>query len=152
MGICNCKQYYKIHKLNSATNEMPLFSFNGKNCYAKIVDIYDGDTFKACIYHNNKIIKINCRALGYDSYEIKPRLNIKNREEHIKKAKDAKDYFKSQVNYPNGLVYLKCHKYDKYGRVLVTVYKNRCSQKSINDIMIDDGHGIKYDGGKKSII
>jgi endonuclease YncB( thermonuclease family) len=152
MGICNCKQYYNIHQLSKCTNKMPLFSFNGKKCYAKIVDVYDGDTFKACIYHNNKVIKINCRTLGYDSPEIKPRLNINNRDEHIANAKLARDFFKESVGYPHGLVYLHCHKYEKYGRVLVTVYKNKCSQQSINNIMISEGHGVPYDGGKKAPI
>jgi len=121
-------------------------------CYAKIVDVYDGDTFKACIYYRNQIIKINCRTLGYDSPEMKPRLNIENRTEHMRNAVLARDYFKELVNYPNKIVYLHCHKYEKYGRVLVTVYKNGCNKtKSINDMMIDAGHGYAYNGGTKNI-
>ena len=149
MGICNCKQYYKLHQLACVTNNIPLFTFDGLKCYGKVVDVYDGDTFKVCIIYNNKIIKINCRALGYDCCEMKPKLNIKNREEHIKKAKKAKENFISLVKTKNNLVYLNCHKFDKYGRVLVTLYTNKFSKKSINDIMIETGHGIPYDGGKK---
>ena len=160
MGICNCKAYYRIHQLEKCTNDMPLFSFEGKHCYAKIVDVYDGDTFKACIHHNGKLIKINCRTLGYDSPEMKPRLNIKNREEHIHRAHLAKAYFKKVTNCDNSLVYLDCHKYDKYGRVLVTVYsyyilynfsrnRDNVDKKSVNNAMIKEGHGVPYDGGKK---
>ena len=149
MGICNCKYYYRINKLKKTTNDIPLFTFEGLNCYGKIVDVYDGDTFKVCIYHNNRIIKINCRSLGYDSPEIKPRLNIKNREEHIKKAREAKEYLIKQTTNKSGLVYLNCHKFDKYGRVLVTIYKNKYSKKSINDEMIEKGHGYRYHGGTK---
>lgn len=150
MGICNCKQLYQVVQLRKCTNDMPLFSFENIQCYAKIVDVYDGDTFKACIYHRNRIIKINCRTLGYDSPEIKPRLNITNREAHIEEAKQAREYFKDLINYPDGLVYLNCHKYDKYGRVLVTVYQHMCNKtKSVNDMMIEAGHGYRYNGGAK---
>jgi endonuclease YncB( thermonuclease family) len=157
MGICNCKQYYKNNQLKKCTSDMPLFTFNELRCHAKVVSVYDGDTFKACIYRKNEIIKINCRTLGYDSAEMKPRLNIKNRDEHIKKAKKAKQRFIELTTTSNSLVYLDCHKFDKYGRVLVVVHKtkddyNRTSSRSINQIMIDEGQGVPYDGGTKTPI
>ena len=37
-------------------------------------------------------------------------------------------------------------KFDKYGRILVKVYKNNVD---INQWMIDQGHGYPYYGGKK---
>jgi hypothetical protein len=43
MGICNCKNYYEINKLNTlnkCNDNMPLFSFENKHCYAKIINIY----------------------------------------------------------------------------------------------------------------
>ena len=58
-NICKCrnkcKEYIQNNKLKNATNELPLFSFKGIKCNAKIVDVYDGDTFKAVIYYDNKI-------------------------------------------------------------------------------------------------
>lgn len=157
MGICNCKQYYRNYKLKKSTNDIPLFTFNKLRCNAKVVNVYDGDTFKACLYHNNKIIKINCRTFGYDSAEMKPRLNIKNRDEHIKKAKKAKQRLIELTTTKNSLVYLDCYHFDKYGRVLVVIHKSkddykRACSRSINQIMIDEGHGIPYDGGTKAPI
>jgi endonuclease YncB( thermonuclease family) len=132
---------------------MSMFTFEGIKCYAKIVNVYDGDTFKACIYHKDEIIKINCRTMGYDSAEMKPRLNINNRDEHIVKAKNARKHFIELTTTSNELIYLECGKFDKYGRVLVTVYKNRYYKtKSINDRMIEDGHGVSYNGGAKNPI
>ena len=150
MGICNCKQWYKIHQLNQSTNEIPLFTFAGMKCYGKVVDVYDGDTFKVCLYHDNKIIKINCRAFGYDSFEMKPKLNIIDRDAHIKKAKEAKQYLTDLLEATNHIIYVHCYKFDKYGRVLVMLYSKKSSIKSINDIMIETGHGIPYYGGKKT--
>lgn len=147
MGICNCKKHYA---LTHATNDIPLFTFDGINCRAKVVDIYDGDTFKLCMHYNKKIIKINCRAMGYDSSEMKPKLNIINRDAHIKKAKEDKQYLIDLLKQTNYLVYVRCYRFDKYGRVLVTLYPKKSSKKSINDIMIETGHGVPYYGGKKN--
>ena len=46
---------------------------------------------------------------------MKPRLNIKNREEHIAKAKAAKNRFIELVSVYE-LVYLECFKFDKYSK------------------------------------
>ncbi len=162
MGNTCCMniEYIKDNNLKKASNEIPLFSFDGCICKAKIVDVYDGDTFKCAIYHKNEIIKINCRTLGYDSHEMKPRLNIPNREEHIKKAKEARKKFIELTTTNNGLIYIDCKKYDKYGRVLVDVYidknsyihsQNKSVKDTINNIMIKEGHGVPYQGGKKTL-
>ncbi len=159
-NICYNTSYMKDTQLKKATNELPLFSFEGCVCKAKIVSVYDGDTFKCAIYHKKEIIKINCRTLGYDSHEMKPRLNIPNREEHIKKAKEAREKFIELTTTKNGLIYIDCKKYDKYGRVLVEVYTNKHSyihsqnksiKNSVNNIMIRDGYGVPYQGGKKTL-
>ncbi len=162
MGNTCCMniEYIKDNNLKKSTNEIPLFSFEGYCCKAKIVDVYDGDTFKCAIYHKNEIIKINCRTLGYDSHEMKPRLNIPNREEHIKKAREARNKFIELTTTKNGLIYIDCKKYDKYGRVLVDVYidknsyihsQNKSIKDTINNIMIKEGHGVPYQGGKKTL-
>ena len=39
--------------------------------------------------------------------------------------------------------------FDKYGRLLGTLFLNEKDTKSVNQIMIDNGHGYKYDGGTK---
>ena len=164
-NICKCrnkcKEYIQNNNLKNATNELPLFSFEGIKCNAKIVNVYDGDTFKAVIYYDNKMIKINCRSLGYDSPEMKPRLNIKNREEHIEKAKAAKNRFIELVSVYE-LVYLECFKFDKYGRVLVNIYSHKTNYNNsinreledkytINNKMIEERHGYVYNGGKKKL-
>jgi len=46
------------------------------------------------------------------------------------------------------LVTIECFDFDKYGRILVNVYNDNIL---INEIMINENHGKKYDGGKKDI-
>ena len=86
---------------------------------------------------------------------MRPRKTLPNRQDEIKKAKESKEYFKKLVNFgSNDLVILKCGKFDKYGRLLTTVYKSEDideikNLESINDEMINSSNGTPYFGGKK---
>ena len=132
------------------------------NCYVN--SIYDGDTIRIIIpmeinIHNfkneNKILlsektniinyELKCRLHGIDSPEMKPLLNIPNREEHIKKAHLAKDFLSNEILHK--VVKINFLPNDKYGRVLVIIYKN---EVNINDLMITNGLAKPYDGGKKN--
>ena len=59
-------------KLSITDETISVFSLNNYEGYAKVTDVYDGDTFKACIVLHNRILKFNFRTIGYDSPEIKP--------------------------------------------------------------------------------
>ena len=93
--------------------------------------------------------------LGYDSPEMKPKLNIKNRDQIIRKAIVARDYLKSLIE--NKIVDIQISGFDKYGRVLSTIYivdpdisKIICRNKlNVNNLMIRNGYGYSYMGGTK---
>lgn len=142
--FCFCKRNNKLLKLNN--QDIPLFTFDGYECLGKIVDVYDGDTFTACFKYNKQIIKYKFRTYGYDSPEMKPLKTKPNREQEKKKAVEAREAFKQITNWETSLVTLKMMKFDKYGRILVNVYKNNID---INQWMIDNGHGYPYYGGTK---
>ena len=152
MGCCFSKQEnLSIIEMNKINPEMvSYFSFKGKVLMAKPCHIYDGDTFSICFSHNNEIMKWRCRCLGYDSPEMKPLLKNLNRDKEKELAKLAKARLEELLtaNASNGLVKVICGDFDKYGRILVTVCCYN-SAESINDIMIKEGHGKIYDGGKK---
>lgn len=135
-------------KLNNATNDIELFNFNNKEFIVKVVNIYDGDTFTGCFIYNNEIIKYKFRTLGYDSPEIKPLKSKENRELEIEKAKEARKKFIEYSDCENNLIKVKCDKFDKYGRILATVY-NRESNINVNELMIKNNFGYPYYGGKK---
>ena len=65
------------------------------------------------------------------------------------KVKERTDYLSKLVMNEAQLVYIKCGEFDKYGRLLGTLFLNEKDTKSVNQIMIDNGHGYKYDGGTK---
>jgi micrococcal nuclease len=138
MGLCNSK----LEKLDDS---IELFSLNNKIFDAKIVKVYDGDTCFAVFMLNNKPVKFKIRMMGYDSPEMKPLLSNVNRNDEIKKAIRARDELIKLVL--NKCVKLECGKWDKYGRLLGTIYieNNLC----VNLHMIENNFGYKYNGGKK---
>ena len=129
--------------LNSENNTRPIYKIAGKY-NAKVVDVYDGDTITITILNNCSIQKHKLRMLGYDSPEMKPRLNIPNRAEEIKKANEAK-FFLSELIL-NKLVLADITGFDKYGRLLGTIIFNNIN---INNVMLEKGHGYEYYGGTK---
>ena len=153
--LCFCKNYYISSDLNLDNlnyGDVDYFSLDNMEFTAKVVDVYDGDTCSVIFKLSNEYVKFKCRCLGYDSPEMKPRLNTPNREQEIQAAKKAKEYIEELVLNKNVLV--EFSKYDKYGRPLCKLYINKCVFCSkiklcVNDLMIEKGYGYEYNGGKK---
>ena len=138
----------KLEKLGDL-EKVPLFSLKGKRFVAKPSNIYDGDTLSMLFELNGEIVKYRCRCMGYDSPEMKPLKSKPNRDLEMELAKKARERFiellgKDQSKY----VIIECFDFDKYGRLLINIY-NQVDLKSVNQIMIDEGHGKQYDGGTK---
>ena len=132
------KYYRKIFKQFNLKNTK-VFSFEGLNTYAKVVKIYDCDTFNILIYYNEKIIRLRIRLARIDSPEIKS---------NIKKERDlairGRDYYTNKLM--NKVVFVKLGKNGKFGRPLTEVYYKHKNQ---NDEMVDFGYAVNYFGGKK---
>lgn len=129
--------------------EVDYFNFKGKRLKCRYCNIYDGDTFSIIFIFKDELIKYRCRCLGYDTPEMKPSLKNPNREKEKEAAKLAKARFIELLEKgKDGLIEVECFEFDKYGRILVNVY-NGVDTKSLNDIMIEEGHGIPYSGGTK---
>lgn len=147
---------------NLRSCDVPMFSMEGLTVLAKVVEIYDGDTFKA-IFHfpfpknnddndddkHNNIVKMTCRVHGVDAPEMKPLKTLPNRTEHIRKAHLARQRLcqlltDSPQNLDDNkkLIHLHFKGTDKYGRCLV-----EC--ENVKTIMIAEGLCTAYDGGKK---
>ena len=162
MGICQSSNI----NLRNATNDIPYFDFKNKKFIVKIVDVYDGDTCTVVFNYNNELVKYKVRCLGYDSPEMKPSKDLKNRSQHIAKAIQSRNYFINQVtdlkvesnnSYSKNelkdmfktnkkLVNMNCHGLDKYGRLLGVFVVN---SRNINNEMIHKNYGYPYDGGTK---
>lgn len=111
---------------------------------ATVIRVVDGDTLHLDI------------DLGLDVHvQITGRLaRINSPEMGTPEGILAKDYLMRLLLVPEGRlvfrVYTTKDKREKYGRYLVTLYKEGPENAySINQQMIDDGFAVEYDGGKR---
>lgn len=139
-------------ELQNCTIDTPSFDFNNEIHLAKVVKCYDGDTVHCCFKHNGAYYKFNIRMHGYDSPELRPRKSIPKdkREQIINSAIKARDRLKELVLNKN--IILLCKGLDKYGRILGIIKLNINDEKSVNDLMIEEGLGYKYNGGTKRTV
>ena len=134
--------------LNIIPDDHDYFSWQDMVFDAIPCDTYDGDTTGFCWIYNGKVYKCKCRCIGYDSPEMRCGTNDPERDAKKALGLKAKERFIEILNQ-DPFVTIHCSFYDKYGRVLVTMYNATNGNKSINDIMIEEGHGYPYYGGTK---
>ena len=151
---------------NIEYNDVEYFSLNNMEMVAKVVDVYDGDTCTVIFNLSDKLVKFKCRCKGYDSPEMKPSKDLKNRDQIIIDANKSKNFFinqvtnikieedviyskndlKSKLLSNHKLIKIKTYEWDKYGRLLADFYNGSVN---VNQLMIDKGYGYPYDGGTK---
>jgi endonuclease YncB( thermonuclease family) len=168
----NCNQEIQKKLENINNDDISLFSLNGKIVLGKVVEMYDGDTCKIVLAINNNLQKFNCRLLGLDTPEMKPPADKPNRDIEILNAHKCRNKLlqltttcncdinsilkkpdvKSLLKTNKKIIQVKCHEFDKYGRLLVellTVDDN--ANKTVNQILVDEGYAKAYDGGTKDV-
>jgi len=157
------------------------FSLKGKEFYCKIVNVYDADTCRAVFFLNGDLVKYTIRLKGVDSPEIRPPSRDKYRHFQIAAAKQSrnrliqlctdcqleieselsKSKIQKLINDNKKIIKIKCEEFDKYGRLLASLYTNNDrysvhqEEKKHNELfninlkLIDEGFAYEYDGGTK---
>ena len=130
-----------------------IFTLTDKKCFGKIIDIYDGDSVTISLplisiltnnYENKtEYYSFKCRLAGIDT----PEKRTKNDKEKFW-SKEAIKYLENILN-EDRIVYLHLHEFDKYGRLLVTIYNACNSVISINNLLVSSGYAYKYSGKTK---
>lgn len=128
-----------LRELIDQTDRAPKFSFCGLKTEAKCVKCYDADTVHMVFLYNDTFYKFNCRLLGIDAAELR----TVNPEEK-RAAQAGRDYLASKIL--NQIVRIECFNFDKYGRILVKIYKGK---KDINHDLVKKGHAYVYEGKTK---
>lgn len=127
-----------------ATKNTKEFSFDGRKCKGKVVEVYDGDTVKIVFplseNNPNHLYKWNCRLINVDTPEIRTK-NTKEKEFGL----SVRDNLREKIL--NKIVDVHCKDFDKYGRLLVEIFYENIN---INNWLIEKNYAKKYDGGKKS--
>lgn len=142
----------------------PRFSFVGLECWARLLNVLDGDTVTvAAEVSPGQVCKISLRLEGIDA----PEMTSKVQETKLKAefargrlvqilAPDVpielgKHITRSEMCYllqkDVNVVFIKCGKMDKYGRVLGKVFNSL--EQYAGDLLVQEGHAIPYDGGTK---
>ena len=116
---------------------------HGYSC--KLVRVVDGDTCDAMIDLGfDTWVKKRIRFYGVDTWEARTR----NKEEKIK-GLAAKAYTKDLLeNSDDGKFSIISHGVGKYGRVLGELFISG-HEKSLNELLKENGHAYEYDGGTK---
>jgi endonuclease YncB( thermonuclease family) len=135
------EQFIELLKTTNCDN-IPFFSLDGYCTWGKVVKCYDGDTIWAIFILNNCLTKFKCRLYGIDCAEIKSKDNteINYAQKAIRRV--------NELTFEK-LVYIKCYKFEKWGRLLIDIYNEDDLSVSINDKLINEGLAYPYFGGTK---
>ena len=114
---------------------------------AKLDRVVDGDTCDALIDLGfDTWVKKRIRFKGVDTWECRTR----DKEEKVK-GLAAKAFTKDLLeNSDDGKFALRSHGVGKYGRVLGELFV-KGETKSVNDLLLENGHAYEYEGGKKKV-
>jgi len=159
---------YNETNINLNTSEIKKFNLLGIKGNFYVKSVYDGDTIVILVPMIIRVFsniskdlvepiepisnqldqiynyEIRLRLLGIDTPELKPLKSIPNREEHIKKANEAKNFLSQQIE--NKIVTVEFKENDKYGRPLGSIYLNNIN---LNNLMIEKGYAKIYSGKTK---
>jgi micrococcal nuclease len=117
-----------------------MFDYN-----AKLDRVVDGDTVDATIdlgFDTWK--KIRIRFYGINTPESRTR-----DLEEKKKGLAAKDRLIEILKANDNKFVLKSHGVGKYGRCLGELYVESLGEISVQETLINEGHGVAYFGGKR---
>lgn len=146
----------EFSKFDSRT---PEFSLTGQELYGRVVEVYDGDTIKIVLPVFGHYFKFSARLLGIDTCEMKSKhngtrdlaLRARNRVfELITNYRcdptwKKKDVIEFLDKHPC-VIRVKCHHFDKYGRVMIECFTH---ERSISDILIEEKLAYAYTGETK---
>ena len=112
---------------------------------AKVIKVYDGDTFTIAAYYGNAFRKFSVRLYGVDCPEM--------RGPHKDRAVAARNFVADLILdkvvtisvYNNKKINGK-KMVEKFGRLLADVH---VGDKLLSQLLYENGHAVKYYGGKK---
>ena len=115
----------------------------GYSC--KLDRVVDGDTCDALIDLGfNTFVKKRIRFYGVDTWESRTR-NLDEKAKGLAAKAFTKDLL---TNSDDGKFSIISHGVGKYGRVLGELFV-KGNEKSVNELLKENGHASEYYGGKK---
>ena len=159
MGLCfsNNREYRRLKKTDCAEKR----TFSKTTRLARLVSIYDGDTFNIItrLRKSEPFYQYSVRLSGIDAPEIRPTMDTPNRDLHKQAAIRVRNVLRTM--YPEGTIFLiDFEKEEKYGRLLGTIWSTKrrfCGLGSpskhvnISDWLKFNNLALPYEGRSKSI-
>ena len=133
-----------INKI-SDYDEIPFHSYKNEQDICKVIKCYDGDSIHIIRMIGKIPYRFRCRLSGIDTAEIRSK-NIEEKKFAIK----TRDYLANLIL--NQYVWITFGEFDKYGRLLCTIYlthKDTKHNHSINERLIEEGYAQPYNGDTK---
>lgn len=112
---------------------------------ARIVSVYDGDSFRVVFPFRGVETEWRCRLEGVDTPELKPPKAMPDRAVEVARAVAARDFVRGWAEDPAGLS-VRVTGVEKYGRLLCQLWRG---EESLAERLIREGHAYSYDGGSK---
>lgn len=134
-------------------DEIDLVPLKGQTVPARVVSVYDGDSFTVIFHYGRQPMKINVRLDGLDTPEKKPQKvvdKVPRTEEELRLEKAAALKITEWVSklLLEQLVYLHVIKWDKYGGRLRC--KVSVKNQDLTQILIKKQWAREYHGEKKT--
>jgi endonuclease YncB( thermonuclease family) len=138
-----------VQAYHSCTSEnTPTYGYENLKKLVKVLKVMDGDTIDIALhYETGKIFKHRIRLFGIDTPEMHPSLSNPDRLKEIEASKQAKEALTQRLHENDNLVIAHFHTFDKYGRLMATLYDK--TGEDINKWMIASGHAQEYFGKTK---
>lgn len=150
-----------MDRLAACPSDVPEFSFAGRTFVARLVEAYDGDSQKVVVDFDGTLCKLTTRLAGIDTAEMRSSdpaekaAAVAARNFAVAACGLAvppsatKASIKRALQTTPTIVRVECGKFDKYGRILAKMYPLH-GDRSVNDMLVESGHAVAYDGGAKA--
>lgn len=129
-----------LRKVNYS--DIDFFHLNGYETWAKCVKQYDGDTVTVVFFLNGKPFKFRIRLAGIDTAE-----KTAADPYEVSHAIRASEMLKTLIS--DDLIWVKCYRWDKYGRLLADLYFGPEGGFSFSEVLVSKSLAYPYKGGKR---
>ena len=120
-------------------HDAPYFSLQGQEHEAKCFYVYDCDTIHVAIRLHGTCTSFRCRIRGIDGPEIRSKSVVEKTLAYAGRVRVKELVDKKMVR-------IRCHHFDKYGRLLVDVLFDN---DDLGRTLIQEHLAYPYDGGTK---
>jgi micrococcal nuclease len=159
----------KGHLWHVYGRKTPMFSWEGREFEARLVACHDGDTCRVVFRVDDHSYKqFILRLEGIDTPEVNSKDPAEKQAAHAAKSRllslVAPQVFDERLSYTDKqvveklehqvvLVHVKTGAFDKFGRLLAKVYTVPYDpqNKSLNEVLVEEGYAHRYDGGHKAV-